>query len=208
MNELSYTLTGDGPSDEALLPILSWLLAKHLPQTAIQPQWADLQRLPQRPRGLRQRVTAALELYPADLLFIHRDAEREPPQNRVDEIRKKMDSITKPIPYIPVVPVRMTEALLLFDEDAIRRAAGNPNGCVPLDLPSLREVEELPDPKETLRALLRKASGLSGRRLPDFHAPARRVAELIDDFSPLRAVPAFQRVEEAVEAFLRSRGLA
>ena len=32
-----------------------------------------------RPRGLSERIRAAVELYPCDLLFIHRDAEGEPP---------------------------------------------------------------------------------------------------------------------------------
>ena len=85
-------------------------------------------------------------------------------------------------------------------EPAIRVAAGNPNGRMPLLLPTLRETEALVDPKETLRALLREASGLTGRRLKNFHASPLRVSNLIDDFSSLRMLPAFQRLEAEVIA--------
>ena len=49
MTELKYTLLADGPSDDALLPVLSWLLVRQMPETAIQPQWADLRKLPLQP---------------------------------------------------------------------------------------------------------------------------------------------------------------
>ena len=50
MKELSYTLLSDGSSDKALMPILTWLLRGYLPNWAIQPEWADLSRLPKRPQ--------------------------------------------------------------------------------------------------------------------------------------------------------------
>ena len=48
-----------------------------------------------------------------------------------------------------------------------------------------------------LHGALRAASGLSGRRIHTFNArqAALRMADLIDDFAPLRALPAFQRLE-------------
>jgi hypothetical protein len=42
--EISYTLLCDGSSDRALLPVLSWLLREHLPDVAVQEQWADPER--------------------------------------------------------------------------------------------------------------------------------------------------------------------
>lgn len=208
MTELRCTVLTDGPSDDALLPILTWLLQQRLAETAIQAQWADLRKLPERPRGLSERIVRALDLFPCDLLFVHRDAEREPPARRVEEIRAAMTTVPVSPCYVCVVPVRMTEAWLLFDPAAIRRAAGNPNGSIPLDLPPPPGAELLPDPKERLHALLREASGLRGRRLKDFHVPPRRVAALIDDFSPLRRLPAFQHLEEEIEAALVMLSLA
>lgn len=91
----------------------------------------------------------------------------------------------------------MTEAWLLFDEPAIRLAAGNPNGKIPLDMPQISIIEEIPDPKEFLFQMLREASGLSGRRLKKFNTGECRIriTELISDFSPLRQLSAFQRLE-------------
>ena len=110
-------------------------------------------------------------------------------------------------PTVPVVPVRMTEAWLLFDENAIRWAASNPNGSDPLPIP-MREVEDLPDPKDVLHEALRVASGLSGRRRQKFNVrdAVHRVGEYIDDFSPLRRLNAFQRLEEDLATALRQAG--
>jgi hypothetical protein len=58
----------------------------------------------------------------------------------------------------------MQEAWLLFNEGALREAAGNPRGSVALELPRVTSLEGIPNPKETLHHLLREASGLSGRR--------------------------------------------
>src|SRR5579872_4460722 len=137
MKEIRYTLLSDGVSDQRLMPIITWLLREHLSDYAIQPAWADLRYLPQRPRTLADRIRYSIDLYPCDLLFVHRDAEREPPANRRSEIQSAKDLVTEcnAVPSICVIPVRMQEAWLLIDEQAIRRAAGNPNGKQPLILP-------------------------------------------------------------------------
>jgi hypothetical protein len=98
----------------------------------------------------------------------------------------------------------MTEAWLLFDDAAIRRAAGNPNGTMPLGLPPLKSVESLPDPKSILHEALRVASNRSGRRRKQLHPDIRRLADLIDDFAPLRGVPSFRAFEESLCDGLRS----
>lgn len=203
MKELRYTLLSDGPSDKALIPALTWLLREHFRGYAIQPEWADLWRLPVSPRGLIERMIKSVELYPCDLLFVHRDAEREPLGTRLAEIREAVAEVRKHFelpPVIGVVPVRMHEAWLLFDEAAIRRAAGNPNGQHTLNLPQTNRVEHLPDPKKNLHDLLRRASGLRGRRLA--RLPLSRCSHLvssyIDTFEPLRAVPAFASLEEEI----------
>lgn len=102
----------------------------------------------------------------------------------------------------------MTEAWLLLDESAIRRAAGNPNGREALRLPPLRRLEDVPDAKAVLRDLLITASGLAGprrrKRLQrDLGVRVQRVAELISDFSPLRSLPAFEAFEAELAAALR-----
>jgi hypothetical protein len=137
---------------------------------------------------------------------VHRDAERESHSYRVAEIGQAVQNAAENLgafpPVVCVVPVRMQEAWLLFEEDALRRAAGNPHGRQPLDLPHVRHVESLPDPKRILHDNLRAASGLSERRLKRFSVAvaASRVAEFIDDFSPLRALSAFRELENEVKA--------
>lgn len=204
---LRYTLVTDGPSDRLLAEPINWLLRTHA-SADFASQWVDLRWLPDPPRGLPARVATAIELHPCELLFIHRDAENSSREHRISEIRSACAACT--VTSVCVVPVRMQEAWFLFNESAIREASGNPSGRTSLSLPRLRHVETLPDPKHLLHQALKTASGLSGRRLRDFHTSScvHRLARLIDDYSPLRGVPAFASMERDLLAVLNSRGWA
>ena len=212
MTELRYTLLSDGSSDRMLLHILTWLLSSHLSNWAIQAEWANLGKLPQPPKTLPDKIKTSLELYPCDLLFVHRDAENESRNKRISEIHEavKQTGESVHIPVICVVPIRMTEAWLLFDENAIRRAAENPNGRQSLQLPNLSIIEQLPDPKNELCQILRQASGFTGRRLKQFKARERekiqRLAELIDDFSQLNVLSAFQALDADIRNVIQTEG--
>lgn len=206
MQELRYTLLTDGTSDAVLLHHLTWLLRQYT-ERAIQPTWADLTRSPIRPQNLTERIQLALQFYDCDVLFIHRDAERESYDVRVNEIRSALRHLVAH-PTICVVPVRMQEAWLLFDEAAIRRAAGNPHGREKLELPPLAKIETLPNPKQMLHELLALASGLSGRRLKTFspRVAAHEIGERITDFSPLRRLHAFPRLERDIGFVVKQQG--
>lgn len=211
MTELRYTLHSDGSSNKALMPIITWLLREHLSQTAIQGEWSDLRLLPNPPSSLSERIKKSIDLYPCDLLFVHRDAENEPVDNRLTEIQEAIEEAGGDIgipPTVCVVPIRMMEAWLLFDLNAIRRAAGNPNGQQSLNLPNLNDLERLPDPKKDLHRILRIASGLPGRRLSSFNerSAVHRVPEYIEDFSSLRTLSAFQDLEKQILRTIRSLG--
>jgi hypothetical protein len=106
-----------------------------------------------------------------------------------------------------VIPVRMMEAWLLFDKERLREAAGCPLGNAPLDLPRLRSCEGLADPKERLHRCLRVASEKRGRHLKKFNVDStlHRLSELIPDFSPLRKLSAFRRLEDELQSVLRAR---
>ncbi|NET73407.1 MAG: DUF4276 family protein, partial [Sphaerospermopsis sp. SIO1G2] len=142
----------------------------------------------------------------------HRDAEKEPRENRIIEIEKALVEVEKslipPPVYICVIPVRMLEAWLLFNEAAIRNAAGNPRGKEKLQIPDIQKLQQLPDPKNVLHQLLYTASGLTGRRLKQFkvHQSIHRLADLIDDFSALRALSAFQELESEVQRVVERQG--
>lgn len=209
--ELRYTLLSDGSSDQALIPILNWLLQIYLAERAIQPQWADLRSLHRSLRDtFEKRIRLSIELYPCELLFIHRDAERDSHEMRIKEIQTAVNKVNHSIsvPTVCVVPVRMTETWLLFDSGALRKAASNPNSRAPLQLPEIKRLEHESDPKNVLYELLRQASGLSPRRLRRFSASdyTHRVSELINDFSPLRILPAFMALESAVRDMVEKQG--
>jgi hypothetical protein len=209
MSPLRLTLLSDGSSDQVLIPILVWLLRRHGVSRAIQPAWADLRRLRRPPQKLVDKVAVSLDLFPCDLLFVHRDAEGIPYGLRKAEIVAALAELRGPCPpAVCVVPVRMQEAWLLFDEVAIRHAAGNPNGQQPLDLPRLQELELLPDPKQLLHELLREASGLRGRRRKKFSVEtgARRMVEFVEDFSPLLELPAFRKLDEELRGTVHGLG--
>lgn len=87
MDEIQITLISDGSSDRALLPIITWVLKERAGARLVQSEWADLGRLPQPPQGLRDRILSAIDLFPCDVLFVHRDAEAEDPELRHKEIR-------------------------------------------------------------------------------------------------------------------------
>ena len=209
MKRLRFTLITDGSSDKALIPVIHWLLSQYYPNLPLDGEWADLARLPVPPQNLAQKIASGCCLYPCDLLFIHRDAESELHNVRVAEIQQAVEdaqeisrgkSLSLPH-HLCVIPIRMLEAWLLFDIIGIRRAAANPNGRVPIQLPPLNSLESLPDPKNTLYQLLRTASELHGRKLKKLRpqASVHRLAECIDDFSPLRKLPAFQALENEIQ---------
>jgi hypothetical protein len=208
MKECRVTLLTDGKSDRALIPPITWLLHEKLPTVPVRIEWADLSGLPRLPVGLAGRMHAALEYYPCDALLVHRDAETERREKRVAEIEQAVAELSTTKPHVCVITVRMQEAWMLIDETAIRTAAGNPRGTVALAIPRLQRLEDLPDPKNTLRELLRKASELTGRRLKKFSASAsaHRVSELIDDWRPLRKLPAFVEFERELDQVLAALG--
>ena len=197
---MTYTLFADGTSDRVLLPILTWSLKQHR-VTPVVPRWADFGRIPHRD-NTEERYRAALDLYPCDVLFVHRDAEAQPSDMRRAQIADALRWTL--VRHIPVVPVRMMEAWLLTDENAIRSAAGNPNGTENLNLPDIRRIEDLPDPKRVLHDALTAASGLNARRRSRLSVRERvqRIPDYIDDYSRLNVLPAFQTLQQDIRTLI------
>lgn len=199
MTAITYTLIADGTSDRVLANIIDWVIRTNHPELNFFQNFAPSSQLGK--GNLAEKVRRALGLYPCDILFVHRDSElADGYQARVDEISEATGTLD--VACVPIVPVRMTEAWLLFSEKAIRTAAGNPNGRLGLNLPNLRNADRIPDPKEILFQKLRDATELSARRLSRFsETDARaRVAEVIEDFSPLRVLNSFQSFERDTNA--------
>lgn len=189
---LTYTLLTDGSSDKALIPIINWIL-EQIPDIRVSSQYAEVSLKPS--AGLLRRAEAAVKIYECDILLVHRDAESLAPNLRFEEIRNNLAQLTKP--YVPIVPIRMTEAWLLVDEQAIRSAANNPNGSINLNIPRAERLEDIADPKQLLFEKLKLASELPSGRLRKFRPEScrHRVAELISDFTQLRKLSAFTQFE-------------
>lgn len=196
-------LLGEGGSDRVLLPVLRWVLERATP-AEFRLAWVDTS-LFGTGTTLSAKVKDALAVQSCDLLFVHRDADNQPFAWRLDEIHRAVGAR----PHVAVVPVRTTEAWLLVDEFAIRAAAGRTSGREPLDLPAPHRVEEVADPKRMLFAALTMAHGATGRRGRRFSPfQARmRIGDQVDDWSPLRQLPSFQRLEADTRAALVALGL-
>lgn len=176
-------------------------MEKTCPDAAITHEWADLRNLQKPPHTLVKRITAAIGYYPCDILFIHRDAESQPAEQRHNEINDAVNQTKQVISKslsVHVVPVRMTETWLLGNEIAIRKAAGNPNGISDIQLPPLEKLENVVNPKQTLYRILKNASGRTGRHLKKF-SPEKKchlIAHFIDSFEHLKVLPAFRKFME------------
>jgi len=191
---LRYTLLADGSSDRMLIQVVNWAIRRGGLRVE-HASWAALGLVRPQPKSHAERARMAIELFPCDVLFLHRDAEKGSFERRLAEVGSAVADLEGH--HVAVIPVRMTEAWFLFNERAIRRASGNPNGRVQLNLPRTNQVETIPDPKETLFEALLAATETSGRRREkrkqEQGIMRARVAELIDDFSPLEGVPAFDQ---------------
>ena len=193
---LYYALLADGESDRALLHIILWTLRDLWPDGEFaRPDFFSRKALP-----IDERLREICEQYQPNLVFVHRDAESIPYDARLTEIPVQ-DRV------VPVIPVRMTEAWLLINEAALRKAADNPKGRVRLELPELNKLEHI-DAKKVLHESLLKASGYTGRRRKKFKVEraTRRLAELIDDFSLLKQLNAYNRFRSSLQDALRLVG--
>lgn len=202
--EITYTLLSDGSSDKTLMPIIDWALRQNISEdTLVQSEWADIYFSNKKLNSLTDRITYTLENFPCDILFVHRDTESSLPVDftgRQSEVYNAWNNSKKNAKnkIVRVIPIRMTEAWLLIDKPAIRKASGNTNGTIRINLPGINDVESLPDPKNDLMQLIKDASGLKKRNLKKLNVrqSIHLVAEYISDYSPLRNLAAFKKFEE------------
>ncbi|MEU6628828.1 hypothetical protein ABZ905_11110 [Streptomyces parvus] len=161
----------------------------------------ELDRLPNKPgHSVEDKLRAAQQLsdsgHAYDLVVIHRDSDREPPDRRRTEIAEAVAAVSPGVAHVPVIPVRMLEAWLLLDQAAIREVAGNPNGRVPLNLPKPARVESVADPKAVLKQAIATASEERGRGLQKlqtrFSANRARLLQMLDREGPVRQLASWQ----------------
>lgn len=200
MEDLKYVLITDGSSDRIFQSIIDWTIDQHYPQLPKKGHWVDLRTIPCKTDKISEKIEWALKLYPADIIFYHRDAETtdilalKQRKNEIQNGIKDKDIIHR---TICIVPIKMMETWLLFDAEAIKKAAGNRNYKGVLKLPRIQHLEQEKQPKKLLYGLLKSASGLKGRNLEKFNPgyATHLVADNISDFSPLRQLKAFEEFE-------------
>lgn len=114
MTTLRLALLADGAGDRALLPILSWGLRSVVPEVRFfEPEFHVHKG------RLESVLDCVSQKLGADILFVHRDAERETLEFRRGEIPMRSG-------LVRVVPVRMTEAWLLVDEQGHSQGSWQP----------------------------------------------------------------------------------
>lgn len=201
MKRITATLITDGSSDKLLAPLIGLIFNEH---ATLPYQINCAENLPPLASGLRSRIESALDLFPCNFLFVHRDAENIEASKRQLEIESSWPDSSQTTMLVTVVPVRMTEAWLITNEKPIRSAVGNPNGTEPLGLPTVKNIESSLDPKEVLFSALKAASGRnsSRKRKLNPHQFRYRVSELTEDLEPLRKLKSFRHLEAQVKQLL------
>src|SRR5690554_3877276 len=120
---LSYVLISEGGDDRMLHAPIDWLLAQHC-QVPYSGVWADPASMSNGSRVMSTRLSEAGRYYPCDLAFVHRDRDGAAAEHRVAEVTQAVRDSGYLTPVVRIIPMRMTEAWFLFDELAIRKAAG------------------------------------------------------------------------------------
>jgi hypothetical protein len=199
MTPISSTLVADGSSDRMLIPLIQNALKEIYPNLT----FSDVIFSGAKGASLEERVAKTVEQYSSDLLFVHRDAEKQPPQKRLDEI-KLAAGVEFQQKIVAVIPVKMTEAWLLCNEEAIRCAVGNSKGVSNLDLPSGARIESC-DAKDVLDAALIQAVDHNARRRRKFYPQdyRYRVAELCTSRQKLLLIPSYKDFEDRLRSALK-----
>jgi hypothetical protein len=198
MAPISSTLLADGSSDRMLIPLIQNAMRELYPDL----KFSDVAFSSTKGSSLAERVVKTIEYYSCDLLFVHRDAEKQPPDNRFEEIQNAV-GVKFRNKAIAVVPVRMTESWLLSNEGAIRSAVGNAKGISNLGIPLAHKIESC-DAKIVLDTALINAVDHNARRRRKFYPQdyRHRVAELCTSRQTLLLIPSYKNFEMNLKATL------
>ncbi|HLX40315.1 MAG TPA: DUF4276 family protein [Ktedonobacteraceae bacterium] len=176
MEELRLALYAEGTTDEQFLPSIlqrtcEQLIAKHN-QTAVNvvdPRIiARKKNIANRDESILQAAREAIDFH---ILVIHADADSYSQEKALKErfqpgyelVKLSNEQVCKYL--VPVVPIYMTEAWLLADNDALRKVIGTNMKVHELGLvQKARLIEADSNPKQTLKNIVQKAYANRSRR--------------------------------------------
>ncbi len=200
---LSGLFVCEGTSDQPLADIVEYLFAERGRTLRLsKPDFTVLRAVR---RDVRSKLVAGARLMdaPFDVAVVHRDADNAGWEERRDEIEQAITLAGIECGCIPVIPIRMTEAWLLLDEQEIRDVAGNPNGHNAIPLPKIHEVEGVANPKVLLQHCLLQAASVRGRRRQTaatrFPQHRRQLLERLDMHGPVTRLSSWKMLVEDVE---------
>lgn len=196
---------GEGSSDDPLARLVSDAFTMRGVDADIRSLGAD--RLGADGKDISTKIRTAQKLFSGfEFVVIHRDCDNQEPSVRLAEISSAVgETLGSGFPTIEVVPRTMTEAWLLLNESAIRKAAGKPNSKINLCLPKLKNVEGVRDPKKLLQDVILIASNESGRRrqkIAGKFSSHRR--NLLDQLDPeaLEGLPSWQHTLQSIDRYV------
>lgn len=199
MQTLVLALYAEGSTDERFLPPVIQRTVEHIVAErgrtmvdVLEPLL--VQKNPDISGQAERILDAARQTTGSHALIIHADADHPTAERALTERFQPGLQLVKQAGIdhhlIPLIPVRMIEAWLLADPDALRQVIGTRDLHLPLQA---HQVESDPDPKQTLKDVVQRATAQRRRRrairVSDMFAPLARTISL----EHLRSVPAYQQ---------------
>jgi len=203
----------EGSSDQPLADHVETLFrSRGVDLRVVQPDFALLAEKVTKDLPTRLDTAKRLMGGEPDLIICHRDTDNTSMPERKMEMLNALQLVGSESTLVAVIPVRMTEAWLLLDEEAIRTVAGNPRGRVDLDLPKPSNVERIADPKSLLRELILTASEASGRRRERidkrFDSNRRQLLERLELDGVITQLKSWQALLDEVDMAISALGIS
>ncbi len=206
MKSLVLALYVEGRSDERFLPII---VQRTVERILMNHSQSDIDVLPplvlEPPRDTKERaeriLVVARQARGYHILIIHADADHPTPEKARHEriqpgfelVRQTKDGVCNHL--VAIIPVRMIEAWMLADGQALQKVIGTDLDAESLGIPKQpQQVEAIIQPKQTLVQAIQNGFARRSRRSrqPNLGSLYEPLAQLIN-LDILQKVPAYQQ---------------
>ena len=216
MKNLVMALFAEGSTDDQFLGIIAQRTAEHILNQHSTEIVDVLDPQPVRRRSASKRAEqilhAAQDVHGYHLLLVHADADAptqdgarseriEPGVQRVEQAINQGEHVCDTL--VPVIPIRMTEAWMLADPDALINIIGTRSSPADLGVSHRpHEVERISDPKSKLQNALNVSRSPRRRRPPKIGALYEPLARMLS-LDRLAQVPAYGQFQTDLTQALR-----